>query len=246
MRAQQLVRGSIESTWLSKMFFNGPLGRRAWCLQERQLSPRIIHVFHDLTWIGSAIPRSTSGASITTALVVAISAIALKLQPFLSNYIAVIWENDIYGLVWYCDNFFRLEEPCSETALMNSDLTNHGEYVPSSVDDVSYDLNVFCSTEKGSLSPGGTSKSFWHGKTTRRPGKDCTNLAEASFQMTAHLTYENLGSDLQQHPYLVISGHAFRNISILTNFCENKSASTVSFDQRPLNIDLVTPEDTSR
>ena len=33
------------------MLVHGPLAKRAWCLQERHLSPRILHVFENRMWI---------------------------------------------------------------------------------------------------------------------------------------------------------------------------------------------------
>ncbi len=40
-----------HASWLSAMLLNGPLGKRAWCLQERYLSPRILHIFEGDVWI---------------------------------------------------------------------------------------------------------------------------------------------------------------------------------------------------
>ncbi|KAE9376143.1 HET-domain-containing protein [Stipitochalara longipes BDJ] len=39
-----------DDSWLSEMLCNGPLAHRAWCLQERYLSPRIIHMLENC-WI---------------------------------------------------------------------------------------------------------------------------------------------------------------------------------------------------
>jgi hypothetical protein len=40
-----------QSSWLSEMLLQGPLAKRAWCLQERYMSPRILHVFEGCIWI---------------------------------------------------------------------------------------------------------------------------------------------------------------------------------------------------
>ena len=40
-----------HSSWLSQMLLQGPLAKRAWCLQERYLSPRLLHIFSDQLWI---------------------------------------------------------------------------------------------------------------------------------------------------------------------------------------------------
>jgi hypothetical protein len=49
--AVRLWPGGPNATWLSELLLNGPLAHRGWCLQERHLSPRIIHVFHDNVWV---------------------------------------------------------------------------------------------------------------------------------------------------------------------------------------------------
>ena len=38
-------------TWYQELLWKGPLGKRAWCLQERRLSYRILHIFHGRTWM---------------------------------------------------------------------------------------------------------------------------------------------------------------------------------------------------
>jgi hypothetical protein len=40
-----------ESLWYANMLVHGPLAKRAWCLQECHLSPRILHVFENKIWI---------------------------------------------------------------------------------------------------------------------------------------------------------------------------------------------------
>lgn len=42
---------SPQEFWLESMLLGGPLSKRAWCLQERYLSPRILHVFGNKFWI---------------------------------------------------------------------------------------------------------------------------------------------------------------------------------------------------
>ena len=43
--------GRSQEDWFSALLTEGPLGLRAWCLQERHMSSRILHVFAGDTWI---------------------------------------------------------------------------------------------------------------------------------------------------------------------------------------------------
>ena len=49
--AVKLWKGGPNQAWLSRLLAQGPLSRRAWCLQERHLSPRILHMFLGPTWV---------------------------------------------------------------------------------------------------------------------------------------------------------------------------------------------------
>jgi hypothetical protein len=48
-------RGGLDNsehyTWLESMLLKGPLAQRAWCMQERYLSPVILHIFDQRYWI---------------------------------------------------------------------------------------------------------------------------------------------------------------------------------------------------
>jgi hypothetical protein len=37
------LRALKKQNWWGKMFEKGPLQQRGWCLQERELSPRVLH-----------------------------------------------------------------------------------------------------------------------------------------------------------------------------------------------------------
>lgn len=41
----------VPLDFIPYLLTSGPLAKRAWCLQERHLSQRILHIFHDMTWI---------------------------------------------------------------------------------------------------------------------------------------------------------------------------------------------------
>jgi len=45
-----VIRDNGEE-WFTAMLLHGPLASRAWCLQERYLSPRILHIFERNLWI---------------------------------------------------------------------------------------------------------------------------------------------------------------------------------------------------
>lgn len=49
--ALKLWKGGPHKAWLSELVTNGPLASRGWCLQERHLSPRILHVYHKQVWV---------------------------------------------------------------------------------------------------------------------------------------------------------------------------------------------------
>jgi hypothetical protein len=40
-----------HKAWVVKLLTNSPLASRGWCLQERHLSPRLIHVYHNQVWV---------------------------------------------------------------------------------------------------------------------------------------------------------------------------------------------------
>jgi hypothetical protein len=49
--AVKLWKGGPHKAWLSELLTNSPLASRGWCLQERHLSPRILHVYHKQVWV---------------------------------------------------------------------------------------------------------------------------------------------------------------------------------------------------
>jgi hypothetical protein len=49
--ALKLWKGGPHKPWLSELITNSPLASRGWCLQERHLSPRILHVYHKQVWV---------------------------------------------------------------------------------------------------------------------------------------------------------------------------------------------------
>jgi hypothetical protein len=49
--ALKLWKGGPHKAWLSELITNSPLASRGWCLQERHLSPRILHVYHKQVWV---------------------------------------------------------------------------------------------------------------------------------------------------------------------------------------------------
>jgi hypothetical protein len=49
--------------WISTILREGPLSRRAWCLQEQYLSPRLLHIFAGPTWIWECNSHMNAGDS---------------------------------------------------------------------------------------------------------------------------------------------------------------------------------------
>lgn len=49
--ALKLWKGGPHKSWLLELITNSPLASRGWCLQERHLSPRILHVYHKQVWV---------------------------------------------------------------------------------------------------------------------------------------------------------------------------------------------------
>lgn len=49
--ALKLWKGGPRKPWLLELITNSPLASRGWCLQERHLSPRILHVHHRQVWV---------------------------------------------------------------------------------------------------------------------------------------------------------------------------------------------------
>jgi hypothetical protein len=49
--ALKLWKGGPHKAWLLELLTNSPLASRGWCLQERHLSPRLLHVYHKEVWV---------------------------------------------------------------------------------------------------------------------------------------------------------------------------------------------------
>jgi hypothetical protein len=49
--ALKMWKGGPHKPWLFELLTNSPLASRGWCLQERHLSPRILHVYHKQVWV---------------------------------------------------------------------------------------------------------------------------------------------------------------------------------------------------